>query len=175
MTFEQAFHRICAKPTWNWCAAWFRLKCIIVQAGGRSWEAKSPDAECPRDVDALGCTGESVTSRLDWIGYDLDVGHGKNAYLDTETALDDARRLRERLDGQLEIRLSKSGAGVHCRHMLPFSSGLKFADAKAKALELTKGMMIRLDATPLGRQAFWLWARPPGPDGFKLIEPHKGM
>jgi hypothetical protein len=52
---------------------------------------------------------------------------------------------------------------------LPAPEGPKIARTLAAQLGL------RADATPLGRQAFWLWARRPAPEAFRLIEPHEGM
>jgi len=175
MTLEQAIFTIAARSGWTWTAAWWRLGCIIVNASGRSWEARSPQDTCPKDVAALGCSGTDCLGRLAWVGWDLDVGHGKAPYRQTEEAIADARRLRQKLDGRAEIRRSKSGLGIHVRHMLgdPQETGLQGKDGKAKALELTTGVWIKLDATPLGRQAFWLWARKPGERGFEIVEEHR--
>jgi hypothetical protein len=170
ITVEAAIIKICDRHRWP--AMWFRLGCIIVSAGGRSWQVKSSDDPCPANVDALGCTGTAATGRLSWIGFDLDVGHGRLSYSDTETALVDARRIRNALEGRAEIRLSKSGIGVHVRHLLPDAPVLPNDQGPVIAKKLAAKLNVKADPAALGRQAFWLWTRTPAPNAFKLIEEH---
>ena len=166
MTLEEAFMQIVDKHPWT--AMWLRLRHIIVAVPGRAWEARSSDDRCPDDVLALGCKGTSSRGRLSWVGWDFDVGHGGRSYPTTAAAILDAQRLRRRLAGQAEIRLSKSGVGVHVRYLLPDhryseASGPRIAKALASELHL------QVDSSALGRQAFWLWSRERKPDAFKLV------
>ena len=172
MTLEEAFFNIAAR--YPWTATWLRLKHIIVAVPELSWEAKSSDEPCPFNATALGCRGITIRGMLSWVGWDFDVGHGKKQYPTTAAAIADAQRLRRRLDGRAEIRLSKSGVGVHVYHLRmrderPAEDGPLIAKAAAKELGL------RCDPTPLGRQAFWLWCRNRKPDSFRLIEAHRGI
>ena len=172
MTLEEAFFEITKKHPWT--AAWLRLKHIIVAVPGKSWEAKSSDDPCPSNVVALGCRGVTIAGMLSWIGWDLDVGHGREQYESTAAAIADAQRLRRHLKGRAEIRLSKSGVGVHVYNLRmadvrPATDGPLIAKAAAKELKL------RCCPTPLGRQAFWLWCRDRKPDSFRLIEAHRGI
>ena len=119
---------------------------------------------------ALGCTGVTASGGVDWIGWDLDVGHGKTAYGSTFVAVQAARTIRDHVGHDTtEIRLSKSGSGVHIRTML--ESVVDSTEAKSRAREIANVLGVRADPTALSRQAFWLWAAKPGKDGFRLIEP----
>ena len=143
---------------------------MIVQTDRGQWECKDPLRVLPSGVASLGCSGLADGVRR-WIGWDLDVGHGKALQYDTlELALSDARRIRTFLNGRAEIRLSKSGNGVHVKHMFPEKvsneEGLRFAKGTHSYLKL------RSDPSPLGRQAFWLWSSKCGQDGFKLLAEH---
>jgi len=169
-SMEAALHRVWERHPWT--GMWFRLGCIIASAGGRSWQARSYDDPCPHNVDALGCTGESISGRLSWFGFDLDVGHGRLRYPDTEAALVDARRIRDALQGRAEVRLSKSGIGVHVRHLLPETPRLPADQGPLIAKRLAARLNISADPSALGRQAFWLWTREPAVNAFKLIEEH---
>src|SRR3989337_2790460 len=93
---------------WVWTAYWWTGWGVIVRAGGRSWDAKCESNECPAGLECLGCNGTDAEGRLRWIGWDLDVGHGRASYPSNEAALDDARRIRNTLEGRAEIRLSQS-------------------------------------------------------------------
>lgn len=172
MTYEAAIFGVCAAHPW--AAAWFRLGCVVVKAGGRRWQAKDVDAQCPSNVETLGCSGLTLTRQVyDWIGWDLDCkANGSGGYTTTDAAIADARRLRKKLNGCAEIRLSKSGSGVHIRHLLEYP--VKPDAAKAMAVALARGVWLHSDPAALGRQCFDLWARSPGPRGFELIEPHGG-
>lgn len=111
MTFEELTHLIAAQPAWSWTARWWRFSELIVQTPTRSWSVKNVDATAPRDVTALGCCGKGRDGRCHWLGFDLDVQHGANAYQTTAEAIAAANTLRDALDWRAEIRLSKSGAG----------------------------------------------------------------
>lgn len=187
MTLKEAIAKLGEKPNWAWTMRWFRLNCIIVQTPGRVWQAKSAQDECPQAVQALGCSGISVLGHLDWVGWDLDVGHGTTSYPDPDAAIADARKLRDFLGGRAEIRYSRSGKGVHIKHLLPFFKRELTPDGKvvwpdgepppacagpALAKTIAAKVGLRADASPLGRQAFWLWTRNAHstPSAFQLIE-----
>jgi hypothetical protein len=170
-TLEAAVFDVCKENPW--AATWFRLGRIIVGVPGRSWEAESPQDLCPSNVETLGCTGANSNGNLSWIGWDLDVGHGITHYQNQETALADARKIRDAFKGEAEIRLSKSGVGVHVRHLLRESTpAIPAIHGKEIAKGIARKLGIKADPSALGRQAFWLWVRNPMPDAFKLIEDH---
>ena len=171
ITIEEKILRICEEHKWP--AVWFRLGCVVVKTADRVWQVRTPDDPCPNDVEALGCSGWSFSGRLDWVGIDLDIGHGTDAYKDVATAIEDARRFRDRRDGRAEIRLSKSGNGVHIRCLT--GPGYTKDDAKKVVLGMMDCCWMKADATPLGRQVFFLWARDLKPRAFELIEGHAGV
>ena len=174
-TFEQAIYEIVEQERWKWCATWFRLGEIIFEAPYDRGCVKHPDTKYLNGMINLGCRGISHTGKLAWVGFDLDVSHGreKDKYESTDAALISARKIRDYLKGHAEIRLSKSGHGVHVRHFVqtdrPGEDGAKIAKAIVKKLD------IRADPSALGRQAHWLWTANPKPNSFKLIEPHFGI
>lgn len=178
-TYEAALHWIAADPRFEWTGTWWRTRELIVQQGGRVWSVTDPTKAMPPRVEALGCTGVDAHGRLAWVGWDFDVGHGKPVrtadgrelapYATPAEALDDARRLRNALDGHAEIRRSKSGRGLHVRYLLPEphpNGALGPEIARRLAVQLG----LRADAGPLGRQQFWLWTRRPAPGAFELLE-----
>ena len=175
LSYEECIAWVLEQPAWAWSLPWWRTAEIIVKASGRVWSVKDSSAFAPAAIELLGCTAVDRSGQAAWVGWDLDVGeHGTTSYPDTAAAVADARRLRDALDGRAEIRLSKSGQGVHVRSLLhpaeiPATDGVKIAKGLAAKLAL------RADATPLGRQAFWLWARNPKPHAFELVEPHEGL
>jgi ribonuclease HI len=170
-TLEAAMARISATPAYEWTSAWWRLGMIIVQNGAQAYQAKGPDALEPAGLELLGCAGLSQKGVWDWIGVDLDIGdHGTKSYANLDEAIADARRAREALKGRLEIRLSKSGNGVHLKNVPTTPMDAK--DGPAFAKKFATALKLKADATPLGRQCFWHWAKTPGSNGFKLIEPH---
>ena len=190
-TLEAAICKLLEDPRWAWAATWFRLGEIIVQTPDRTWATRNPDNPCPRDVTALGCRGITALGHLAWVGFDLDVVHGRQAYLDTETALADARRIRDALEGRAEIRLSKSGQGVHVRSLIPaplavyhrggltpeYPEGqpVPASEGPRLAKTLARKLGLKADPSSLGRQSHWLWTSAPVPDAFKLIAPHLGV
>lgn len=153
-----------------WVADWFRPGMVCVSRGGRAFEVKDPNA-LP-EPDALGCGGWDSTGRLEWIGLDLDVGHGaeKDAYETTEQAVEAAGAVVDFVGGAGEIRRSKSGVGIHIRVRIePLELGdtvRKGAGYIAKWLAST--CEIKCDPTVLGRQNLWFWAREAKEQGFKL-------
>lgn len=170
MTIEEKLFELLAEPRWQWAAAWFRLGEVIVQAPGRAYATKKPCTdECPADVLALGSSGVTqVSGQYDWIGWDLDVGHGKASYSNTFVAIQAARKIKSKTGANTEIRLSKSGQGVHVRAL--FKSQVPLARGPQVAKEIVHELGIRTDPTALSRQAFWLWCANPGKDAFKRIE-----
>jgi len=178
-TLEEFILAICEQPRWRWAARWFRLGEIIVRApsirnASNTMSFTNSSMRCPSDIEALGCTGRSVRGPASWFGFDLDVGHGgtRQRYRTTEDAITAARQIRNALDGHAEIRLSKSGIGVHVRSLLPADLRLSVSDAARMAKDIAEALNIQCDRSVLGRQAFWLWCRDPKPDSFKLIEEH---
>lgn len=153
-----------------WVADWFRPGMVCVSRGGRAFEVKDPNA-LP-EPDALGCGGWDSTGRLEWIGLDLDVGHGaeKDAYETTEQAVEAAGAVVDFVGGAGEIRRSKSGVGIHIRVRIePLELGdtvRKVAGYIAKWIAST--CEIKRDPTVLGRQNLWFWAREAKEQGFKL-------
>ena len=163
---------------WVWIADWW-LQCgpstVLVSAAGKTWDAKDPQAVCPPEIQALGWGGADTSGRLIWIGWDLDVGHGKEQYESTDLALSDAFRIRDLFEGHAEIRLSKSGVGVHVRHRLPDDVNRPADDGPGIAKAVASKLAVRADRSALGRQAFWFWTQETNADSFRLIYPHKGM
>jgi hypothetical protein len=178
-TLEEFIAAICEHPRWHWAARWFRLGEVVVHAPSicndtHTMSFRNPDARCPVDVEALGCTGRSSTGHASWFGFDLDVGHGgaKQRYATTDEAIAEARRIRDALDGRAEIRLSKSGVGVHVRSHMPEDPKMPMPEAVRVVKDIAEALALKCDRTVLGRQAFWLWCRNPNVDSFKLIEEH---
>ena len=172
MTIEEKIFALLDEPRWAWAATWFRLGEVIVQTPEKSWATKTPtEDECPHALLALGCTGvgqRGAGNERDWIGWDLDVGHGKKSYQVTYVAIQAARLIKARMGPWTEIRLSKSGRGVHVRTLLKNPVQLDEGPKIAKAVIDELG--IRADPTALSRQAFWLCCAEPGENAFKCIE-----
>ena len=161
-----------------WTAEWWPLSgasTVLVSAAGKTWDAKDPQAVCPPDIQALGWGGADRFGRLNWVGWDLDVGHGQQNYKSTDLALSDAFRIRDLCEGNAEIRLSKSGLGVHVRHRLPDDENRLADDGPRIAKAVADKLSVRADRSALGRQAFWFWTHETNIDSFRLIHPHKGM
>jgi len=183
-TYEEAVVLLCDHARWAWTTPWWSLAELIVSTAGRSWSVKDVTKLIPENAELLGCTGAALDGTLRCVFWDLDCGrHGgmkageRQSYSDLAAALADARRLRDAFRGRCEIRLSKSGRGVHVRHLaalsgadkLPAAAGPKIAKHWAAKLGL------KADPTPMGRQAYWLWARQGPARAFELIEPHEGL
>lgn len=162
----------------TWMAAWLPKvpHAVIVNADGWAGprDLKTLDAPLPAGVHAVGWSGLTAGGVAEWVGFDLDVGHGAKNYPTTTQALDAAHQIRAALQGNAEIRLSKSGAGVHVRHWCA-PARLDNQDAIKFAKRLVARLGIQADPTPLGRQAFWFWARTPGADSFRLIAEDDGL
>ena len=174
MTIEEKIFALLELPEWKWCATWFRTGEIIMATPKRATATREAHKmACPDDVIALGCTGETIHGKAAWIGWDLDVGHGAKQFGSTEIAISAGRKIKRKAGPRTEIRLSKSGVGVHVRHLLdkddmPMKDAIQYAKDIAE-----KAMVTRMDPTSISRQAHWLWASNPGVNGFQLVEDWK--
>jgi len=168
LTYRDKIQAIINEPHWNWSATWWQPGCVIVKTTTRTWEQKSPKDFIPPGLECLGCSGHGQDGQLHWIGFDLDVGHGVTCYAMTEAALTDAYKIRATL-GEADIRLSKSGRGIHVRHLLPIDSGLVQANAARIVKYLNAKLGLKSDPSNLGRQAFWLWSANPADHAFESI------
>lgn len=166
VTLESAWWRIAENPTWAWVTTWVRLgeTCLVVPE--KTWATKDPNSLCPREVQVLGCSGLNLRGKFDWVGWDLDVGHGDTSYASTHVAIQAGKRIRAYMGDRTEIRLSKGGRGVHVRHLLDNP----VEDAAVIAKEVSAKLGIRADRSSLGRQVHYLWCRKPLVDSFRLIE-----
>ena len=163
----------------EWTAQWFQRGMICLMMPGEkkpfSYELKKLN-NAPSNPLAIGCGGWDGNGRLHWVGIDLDVKHGaaRTSYEITDQAIDAARRIRDFVGGAAEIRLSKSGIGVHVRVRISGIAANGREYARTIAWWLAEKTGIKADRAVLGRQNLWLWAAEPGPDGFKLIEDAAG-
>ena len=132
----------------------------------KTWATKNPNSPCPRDVQVLGCSGLNLSGTFDWVGWDLDVGHGDTSYSSTFAAVQAGKRIRLRMGERTEIRLSKGGKGVHVRYLCEEP----VPDAAVVAKEIASELGVRADRSSLGRQVHYLWCRTPLVDSFRLIE-----
>jgi hypothetical protein len=160
-----------------WTRQWLtplpdRLVCFTTE---RTFEVKYLDIPTPPQLIALGCGGWGQKGVVRWVGLDLDVGHGSQFYPSLADAICAAMGTRHYLNGALEIRLSKSGQGIHLR--IPLVEGVTggLSTAACIAKWLARKLALRADASPLGRQNFWFWASQPGPRGFRLVAPHEKL
>jgi len=195
MTYEERVFQICETPGWEWTATWFRLGevCVHLPEGSPNalkdrdtgelkyvYSTKKPcEKRCPQDAIALACSGRDALGRAAWIGWDFDVAQGKfgeserakkkQAYQTVFLATEAAKALAKTLGAGTEIRLSKSGHGVHVRHLFPYPSPHTFDQGKELAKKLAAESGIKCDASSLGRQMHTLWHANPGPNGYKLI------
>jgi P4 family phage/plasmid primase-like protien len=194
--------QILAMPEWSWAAAWVSIGAprrpgmICVQSAGKSFELRS--GSIPEHTTAIGCGGWDAGSSgrgddglLHWIGIDLDVrgvaaaipGHAekKTLYDSTEEALAAALLVRDLAVGAAEIRLSKSGRGVHIRIAVAAGvvngreAGKSLGVAAYAAKHIARAAGIKCDTTVLGRQNLWFWSAAPGPRGFELQAPAEGL
>ena len=158
----------------DWRSRWVRRGMVCVQDGPRAMELDRLDYS--GNIDAVGCGGWTESGELHWVGIDLDVGHGgaKNCYESRDDALDAAFKVRAFVGNAAEIRLSKSGSGVHIRIAIEgvATNGRETAPHIAKWLVAT--LEIKCDPTVLGRQNLWFWARQSGAHSFQEIEPCEG-
>ena len=158
---------IVSVPDWYWDG--YRAEWRLSDRKFDSWEVKDASLYLPPTFTALGCSGLNGGNET-WVGWDLDVKHGGTCYQTTQDAIQDARQIRCFLQGHAEIRLSKSGVGVHVRHKFeaPQVAGRAARFAKAIANKLN----LKADPSALGRQCMWLWVKEPTAQSFQLIEPH---
>lgn len=168
----EQFNDIVTAPAWY--AQWVKRGMLCVQDLSRpkdrqSWELKG---EAPARFDALGCGGWDEQGVLHWVGIDLDVGHGneKQAYATRDEAIEAAFSIRAFVGGAAEIRLSKSGHGVHVRVSVAGVESDGRAKARLIALWLVEQLEIKSDRSVLGRQNLWFWAANTRPQSFELIE-----
>lgn len=181
----QGYHNGCAVSTrtirehivdlanglaWCWIASWLPRDpmSVITQTPAKTRDAKDLDVTLPPGANAVGWSGLTRSGTAAWVGWDLDVGHGRKCYSTTDAALDAAHQIRDALSGCAEIRMSKSGRGVHVRH---WCAPARLANEKAIdfSKRLVQRLNIQADPTPLGRQAFWFWCADPGAASFQLI------
>ena len=155
----------------QWVQPWLRTGMICCSTPERTFQASSLEMMTPSRLQALGCGGWDRDGSLHWAGLDLDVGHGEPSYPALTDAINAAERLRDFVGGAAEIRLFKSGQGVHVRVALatPIAGGRECAARIAKWLSRT--LVLHADAAPLGRQNFWFWASQLAPHAFELITP----
>jgi hypothetical protein len=148
---------------------------VVCATPDRTFEARNLNIPMPPQLLALGCGGwNKEKQNVHWVGIDLDIGHGSQSYVSLPMAICAAMGLRQFVKGAAEIRLSKSGQGIHIRVALAegVTGGRPVAACIAKWL--ARELELRADASPLGRQNFWFWARQPGPRGFRLVSPCEG-
>ena len=155
-----------------WLARWLLEGEVIIQSGKGVTATQNMQTSVPRDIQALGCTG-TAAGRTHWVGWDLDVGaHGVVSYPNLNAAIHAGRRLCRELEGYRELRLSKSGNGVHVRQQ--FNEPKQWFSVGQYAKDMAKAYDILGDRGPLGRQQFFLWTRNPGPRSFELIAEYDG-
>jgi len=164
----------------EWSAPWVKRGMICVQDLSRPKDKQAFELKgdtWPARVDAVGSGGWDETGALHWVGIDLDVGHGdeKQAYETRDDALDVAFRLREFVNNAAEIRLSKSGNGVHIRVAIAgiTTNGRTLAPLIAKWLCRT--LDVRCDQSVLGRQNLWFWSKDRSEHSFALVEACSGL
>lgn len=156
-----------------WSARWWRLGEVVVGTEKRAWSIRDVKEQVPQDIKSLGCSGRAANGNWDYAFWDLDVGHGTDAYADINAAIFAAKRLCRFLDGYREIRKSKSGNGIHVRQQFDKSMPGDFPMADY-CKDWVGKVELRADASPLGRQVAWLWARPPWNTGaFEEVESYE--
>jgi hypothetical protein len=165
--------------TSDFLARWFCLAEIAVDLRvkngpkPRVWTTKNSDDLCPaNNLYSLGCSGVNVDGTLRWVLFDLDVGHGGQAYESTEAAEEAGIALASRLQGHAEVRRSRGGQGVHVCWMPPKVYPGDKGPALAKLIVQKTG--IKVCASPLGRQIRWLWCAEEKPNAFKLVYENTG-
>ncbi|MBE7466717.1 MAG: hypothetical protein HS116_24880 [Planctomycetes bacterium] len=188
-TVEEAIFAIMERHPWT--EPWWQRGCLVIETPTSTFEVKhvegvvsAADAPVPSNMTALSCAGWDDQHLLRWVGWDFDVGKGRPAkwqadlgmspYATTDEAITAARRLRDALDRRAEIRLSRSGVGVHVRHLLGTEEGshLKSHQAGHIARCVAAELKIYTDPAQLGRQCMALWCRNRKPESFRLIEEH---
>lgn len=172
MTLTEKIHELCAAQPW--LARWFNLAEIAIELRSPSgikkvWTTQNSDEQCPeKNLYSLGCSGVSITGALNWILFDLDVGHGREQYETTREAEDAGLKLAGSLEGYAEVRRSRGGNGVHvCWQPEKLYKG---DDGPKLAKFVIQRTGIKVCRAPLGRQIRWLWCAEQRPDSFKLVE-----
>lgn len=178
MKWPTFFDGLAADPKWTWTQDWLQWYELVIEVDevdpktGRrkAWAAKGKalDWDVPGNLFRVGCSGRTA-SHLRWIFFDLDVGHSTNPHEDMESALADARRLRDWF-GFGEVRLSSSGRGVHLGVPMPWTD-FRASDGPRIAKTAILATGVRADPSATGRQCRFLWIRDPSPDSFRLIDP----
>lgn len=168
------------QPQYEWAKSWFNPSEVFFRFDdGSGWEVKAQGLSkpCNKKPVAIGCTGWSPTGHRNWIGWDLDVGHGDVCYETKEAAIQAARDFREFLGESAEIRLSKSGNGVHIRTSLrgypldhPFRK--EYSKGKELAKILAERTGLKVDPAQCSRQMLDWWVREPKEESFQLISSH---
>ncbi len=169
-TYQTLFDAIASDSASKWIEPWFqRDQCIIVKDYRDVFEVKNNLDGLMPQTEALGMTSYNHKGEIRWIGFDLDFGHGMDSYVSFDAALRDAYRVREVL-GEAEIRRSKSGTGIHIKHMLPGDADLTREDGVKIVKYIARKIGLLADRSNLGRQAFWFWVKHPTEKGFQVIE-----
>ena len=188
-TYREAASAVMWQRGFEWTRAYWQ-PCefiVMVNRNGKpaQWAVPEIDRPLPREsVELLGCSGLQRDGHYAWLGWDLDVGHGVPVvlvngervapYATLDDALSDAHKLREALSGGAEIRLSKSGNGVHVRTVFDPAEQPEKAAGIEWAKKIAADLKLKADASPLGRQQWWLWSRRTAPRAFELIVPQAG-
>lgn len=158
---------------WGWLAAWDNplSSSVIIRKDLTVFDVKNFDHPMTDAIDRIGWSGLSTDGIARWIAWDIDVGHGKTSVATLDDALYVAARLYVLLGGQVEVRLSSSGKGVHVRHALlqPLNN-----DAAIRLAKNISRKIDGIDPTPCGRQTFWFWDRCPAPGAFRQMLPARG-
>ena len=144
---------------------------VVCATAERTFEARNLNIPMPPQLQALGCGGWDRSGMVHWVGIDLDIGHGTQSYASLTAAICAAMCARQLVKGAAEIRLSKSGQGVHIRVALAKGVSGRRPVSACIAKWLARELDLKADASPLGRQNFWFWVRQPKPNGFALIAP----
>ena len=154
---------------WGWTGDWWSFGELVIVTKTRTWSTSRPQVSLPGDLLLLGCSGLSSKGHWNWVGWDLDVGHGTKSYGTTAAAVADARRVRDWYHGNAEIRLSKSGHGVHVRH--PLSVKHPPGHPKEESRRIAEMFTLKADPTSLSRQVHFLWSRDvPSKQSFMEVE-----
>jgi len=159
----------------DWLEPWIKRGMLCVRVplaeGFKDFEL-SRGAEIPQGAQLLGCGGWDEDGVLHWVGIDMDVGHGneKQKYANQDDAIEAAYQIREFVNGAAEIRLSKSGNGVHVRIAITGVETDGRVMARRIALWLAATLEIKCDRTVLGRQNLWFWSKTTVQKSFALVE-----
>lgn len=171
-TLSKCAEEIAAIPEFNWTEKYFEnaAEFLYHKEGGKP-KSGSPNVLVSElnQLVSLGCKGEDVDGNINFLFFDIDVGHGNNPCKTKQEAIEEGYRLRKFFQGRADIHLSKSGQGVHVLHRI---TGCKIPYPMAPLLTkgIAKHLNLKCDTTPLGRQSVWLWTRDLSPCSFTPIE-----